>query len=216
MLLLAWVVPAHSKESKSIDPRGDFFLQRTSGDTYNCGPLVALIARKYADDEFDSINLRREIAKARDLVSSYKNKSGNADALSWWEFRDIRVYLRFMGVGTKVHKLPRGRNPAKDIQQMIAENKMLIVNVNMNDIPYGKETGKPYSTFYIPGGWGHYLAIVGYEKKNDEMYFKVHDSFSPKGKNRLYSAKQIVRAMRRFAPAYLEVKQVHKTKLAAL
>ena len=74
LLLLVWFVPAHSKESRSIDPEGDFFLQRTAGDTYNCGPLAALIARKYADNEFDPRNLRREISEARGLVRNYKKE----------------------------------------------------------------------------------------------------------------------------------------------
>lgn len=207
LLPLVWSVQIHAKESQSIDPTGEHFLQRSTGDTFNCGPLTALIARKYADNEFDPRNLNVEISQARGLVNTFMKKTNNADRMSWWNLRDIQVYLKFMGVGVERHKLARGRNPANQLKEMIEKKKLVIINVNMNDLPYGKQTGKPYSTFYLPGGWGHYLAIVGFEKRNNETYFNTHDSFSPKGKNRLYSAKQIVRAMRRFAPVYLEVKQ---------
>lgn len=207
LIILIYIGPANASGGLSIDPRGDYFLQRTTGDTYNCGPLAALIARQYADKEFNPTSIRNEVSEARDLLRSYKNKATDSDVKGWWELRDIQIYLRFMGVRTKYHKLDRGRNPINKIQQLIADKKMLIINVNMNDIPYGKSTGKPYSTFYIPGGWGHYLAIVGFEKKNDELYFEIHDSYSPKGKNRLYPAKQIIRSMRRFAPVYLAINQ---------
>lgn len=209
LLILFFSLPTvNAKVSAlSIDPEGKHFLQRSFGDTFNCGPLTALIARQYADKEFDVRIPRNEIFKARGLVNSFNKKPLDADHTKWWKLRDIQVYLKFMGIGTEKHKITQGENTTTQIQNLIEEKNLVIVNINMNDISYGRETGKPYRTFYFPGGWGHYLAIIGYEKRNNETYFEVHDTFSFRGRNRLLSAKQIVRAMKRYHTTYLKVKQ---------
>ena len=190
--------------NESNDPGGKLFLLRSAGDLVNCGPITALMARKYADKRFDVQSLPGEVSKARKLLADYRHQPSHQNESNWWSLRDIQVYLRFMGVRSQRGKLIHGRNYVT-LKQVIDQRKMAIVNVNMNDLPRGRETGKPYNTYYVPFGWGHFMAIVGYQVKDGELYFETHDSFSPQGKNRLYLAKHLERAIKRYNPYFLEV-----------
>jgi len=190
--------------NESNDPSGELFLLRKAGDLSNCGPITALMARQYADRSFDVESLSGEVIKARKLLADYRHRPFSKDNEGWWSLKDIQVYLRFMGVSSQRGDLIRGRNYI-ELKKVIDQKKVAIINVNMNDLPRGNETGKPYGTFYVPFGWGHFIAIVGYQVKNGELYFETHDSFSPQGKSRLYLAKHLERAIKRYNPYYLEV-----------
>ena len=204
-VLLCASLSAVSKES--IDPKGDVFLQRTRGDTLHCGPLAAIMARRFADKSFKPEKTLKEIKTARGLVNDFLGLAQNENFGRWWEFEDIETYLKFMGVKHKSVKLTKGRNTASQITALLDKKQMVLVNVNMNHIPRGRDANKPYSTFYLPGGWGHFLAVVGYQYKDKELYFEMHDSFSPQGKNRLYSAKHIIGSMRAFEPSFLHIQR---------
>lgn len=202
-LILAGLSVAISA-NESNDPSGELFLLRSAGDVANCGPITALMARQYADQGFDVESLSAEVMKARKLLADYRQQSFDKDNQSWWSLKDIQIYLRFMGVSSQPGNLIRGRNYI-ELKKVIDQRKVAIINVNMNDLPRGTETGKPYNTFYVPFGWGHFIAVVGYQVKDGELYFETHDSFSPQGKSRLYSAKHLERAIKRYNPYYLEV-----------
>ena len=161
------------------------------------------MARQYADREFDVNSLTAEVTKARKLLADYRQQSFK-NTQGWWSLKDIQIYLRFMGVSSQPGKLIRERNYI-ELKKVIDQRKVAIINVNMNDLPRGNETGKPYNTFYVPFGWGHFIAVVGYQVKDGELYFETHDSFSPQGKSRLYSAKHLEKAIKRYNPYYLEV-----------
>ncbi|PWQ98381.1 hypothetical protein DKT75_04440 [Leucothrix arctica] len=193
--------------SESIDPKGEFFVQRTRGDTLHCGPLAAIMARNFADTNYKPQNTFKEIKSARGLVNDFLGLDRNKDFGRWWEFADIETYLNFMGVRYKSTKLTKGRNTESQIKKLLDQQQMVLVNVNMNHIPRGKNANKPYSTFYIPGGWGHFLAVVGYEYKDEKLYFEMHDSFSPNGRNRLYEAKYIIGSMKKFEPEFLQIER---------
>jgi len=69
----------------------------------------------------------------------------------------------------------------------------------MNHLPLslGSGVGKPY--FTVPFiTWGHFLVIVGYEEVNGKMAYEVHDSYTKKGKNRLYYVDNINKAISRY------------------
>jgi hypothetical protein len=94
----------------------------------------------------------------------------------------------------------------------------MIINVNMNDLPRQNGTtniGKPYMTFPIPGGWGHFLVIVGYQYNDNKLVFQIHDSVSNKGKNRLFYAANIVHAVKRYSPEIIVINKGKSTTLAA-
>ena len=203
VVMLCTSLSVVSKES--IDPQGDVFVQRTRGDTLHCGPLAAIMARRFADKRYKPEQTMSEIKNARGLVNEFLGREKNEDFGRWWEFEDIETYLKFMGVKHKLVKMTKGRNTEIQIKELLDKKQMVLVNVNMNHIPRGRDANKPYSTFYMPGGWGHFLAVVGYQYKDNELYFEMHDSFSPQGRNRLYSAKYIIGSMRAFEPSFLHI-----------
>ena len=193
--------------SESIDPSGKLFIERTRGDILHCGPLAAIMARRFADPSFKPKKTYTEIKTARGLVNDFMGLDRDKNIGRWWEFEDIETYLKFMGISAKSVKITKGRNTENQIKKLLDTKQMVLVNVNMNHIPRGKNTNKPYSTFYIPGGWGHFLAVVGYTYKDKKLFFEMHDSFSPNGRNRLYEAKYIIVSMKRFEPKFLQVKK---------
>ncbi|RVU84019.1 hypothetical protein EOL70_14540 [Leucothrix sargassi] len=205
MVLLLISTVALSKGS--IDPEGELFVQRTRGDTLHCGPLAAIMARRFADPNFKPKKTYGEITRARGIVNEFSGLERGEDFGRWWEFEDIETYLKFTGVKYKTVEMTKGRNTEAQIKQMVDKNQLVLVNVNMNHIPRGKNANKPYSTFYIPGGWGHYLAVVGYTYQNGKLYFEMHDSFSIKGRNRLYEAKYIIGSMKAFEPRFIHIQR---------
>ena len=204
-VLLCISAAAFSKES--IDPKGELFVQRTTGDTLHCGPIAAMMARRFADDSYKPEKTMTEITRARSLVNDFMGLERDDDFGRWWEIDDIETYLKFNGVKYQSVTLTKGRNTEDQIKGLLDKKQMVVVNVNMNHIPRGRESNKPYLTFFIPGGWGHFLAVVGYKYQNEELYFEIHDSFSPHGRNRLYAAKYIVGSMKAFEPRFLQIQR---------
>ena len=192
----------------SLDPKGELFVERTRGDTLHCGPLAAIMARRFADSDYMPLDKTiQEIASVRGIVNDFLGLKRDEDFGRWWEFDDIETYLKFMGVKYEAVKITKERDTEKQIKDLLAKKQMVLVNVNMNHIPRGRSANKAYSTFYIPGCWGHFLAVVGYQYQEGELYFEMHDSFSPNGRNRLYAAKYIVGSMKAFEPKFLHIKR---------
>jgi len=77
----------------------------------------------------------------------------------------------------------------------------------MNDLPKNAEIGKFYGTTRLFGRWGHFLLVVGYKQVNGQLAYEIHDSYSNKGKNRLFYAKDINRAITRYQKKLLIVKR---------
>ena len=193
--------------NESLDPEGKIFIQRAKGDTVHCGPIAAIMARRFADPTYKPKRVFSEITNARGLVNDFMGLEKDADFSRWWKIRDIETYLKFSGVQFKSARVTKGRNAENQIIDLLDRQRLLLVNVNMNHIPKGETANKPYSTFYVPGGWGHFLAIVGYKYKKDELYLEVHDSYNASGKNRLFQAKYIVGSMNAYAANFVHIKK---------
>lgn len=179
----------------SNDPAGEMFIARSFGDFSNCGPILALMLDKYVKPETESGSLANAITVARKMVQ--KDNGGNVSN-RWWRISDIKSYLNHKKI--KYNAVDTGNlNNLKRQNRIIDEIKqggVVVINVNMNDLPLGigSGVGKPY--FTVPFiKWGHFLAITGYKEVNGRVVYEVHDSYTTKGKNRLYYANNINKAI---------------------
>lgn len=190
----------------SNDPLGKHFLQKPAGDLSNCGPISALMARQYSQSNYKVVNLAESIRDARgksrqDIEDDFFSSSSSGGR--WWKMSDIKGYFNKHRVAYKPKLV--SNNPA-EIVNALKNNQIVIINLNMNDLPRGtRSIGKPYFTFPIPGGWGHYLVIIGFDYVDGELVFEAHDSFRRTGKNRQFYAKNIMRAVKRYYPEVLLV-----------
>lgn len=195
--LLLSLVPFNLASAQSVDPFGDIYITKNPGDLSNCGPIAALMLSKFSKRGTLSEDLSANIQYAR--RSTQKNKNSNR----WWRMSDIKKY--FAQEGIKNHLL-KSQNKYT-IKNQLDKNGAVIINVNMNNLSRGETIGKPYFTFPIPGGWGHFLVIVGYKQIGGKLMYEVHDSFIKDGNNRLYNADEIQFALERYNPKMLVVQR---------
>lgn len=181
--------------AKSNDPFGDIFIPKNFGDLSNCGPIAALMVSKYTKKKLPTSTLSLNIQKARQSVQN--NKESNR----WWRLSDIKKYFHHQDIDHTSLTV----TDSESIKQQIDKNGVVIINVNMNNLSMGRKVGKPYFTFPIPGGWGHFLLIVGYKEIGNKLVFDVHDSFLKRGNNRSYYADEILSALKRYNPELLVV-----------
>lgn len=191
----------------SHDPNGDMFIQKPFGDTSNCGPLSALMLSKFVKGTKDHSNIREAIDDARMSVQQQKKENIN---YRWWSFKDIKKFLNLQQVGyseidTKNFRYAQSRS--SKIVKSIADGNVVVINIDMNDLPKNSEIGKFYGTSKLFGRWGHFLVIVGYKKVNGQLAYEIHDSYSEKGKNRLFYAKDINTAITKYNKKLLLVKK---------
>jgi len=199
-LCLFFITPSFAK---SIDPYGDIYISKSWGDLSNCGPIAALMVSKFTQGKMPKNNLRSNIRKVRQSVQR------DIESNRWWRMSDIKSYFSLKNIKYTSERADRNDlYDTSNITDHLDNNDVVIVNVNMNNLSMGRKIGKPYFTFPIPGGWGHYLVIVGYKYIDDKLVYEVHDSYSKKGKNRAYYAKDIVSAIKRYNP---EVVVAHQT-----
>jgi hypothetical protein len=183
--------------AKSNDPFGDIYIAKKFGDLSNCGPIAALMLSKYIKKELPTEGLYSNIKYARKSVQS------NVDSFRWWRMSDIKKYFSHENI-KHTSLIVRDSETIKD---ELDKNGIVVINVNMNNLSRGGDIGKPYFTFPIPGGWGHFLVIVGYKEVNNKLVFEIHDSFVKKGNNRSYFADDILYALKRYNPEILVVKK---------
>lgn len=215
---------ANNNTGVSNDPTGKLFIKQATGDTNNCGPIVALVARKFSTQDFQVQNLNKSIIAARTLITPSSNQVDDNDELDiepspfdsrWWNISDIQRYLIQHKVPSSQFRIKQGSNT---LLKALDNGNILIINVNMNDLPMGSglnAIGKPYLTFPIPGGWGHFMVITGYQYVDKKLVFQIHDSISKRGKNRLYYATNIVNAIKRYSPEVIVVNKDKSTTLVA-
>jgi hypothetical protein len=192
--LLLLSMPA---KALSNDPSGDIFIAKSFGDFSNCGPISALMLAKYINHDFSEGDLNTAIIKARKITM--KDKSANVD-YRWWNMRDIKKYLHYMSVKydeVLMHNDQPIEKRRNEIVSRLDQGSVVLINVNMNDLPQDSEVGK---------AWGHFLIIVGYKEINGRMAFEIHDSYTQSGKNRLFFADNIVNSIHSYNPEVIFVK----------
>ena len=189
--------------AKSNDPYGDMYISKDWGDISNCGPIAALMVSKFVQEKTPETSLRSNIRKVRQSVQK------DIESTRWWKMSDIKSYFSLRKIKyTSERIVKEDKFASSNITDHIDKNDVVVINVNMNDLSMGRKIGKPYFTFPIPGGWGHYLVIVGYKYIDDQLVFEVHDSFTKKGKNRAFYAKNIMSAIKGYNP---EIVVAHQT-----
>ena len=199
ILMLAGLMLASSPSSAySNDPNGDMFISRSSFDFSNCGPITALMLSKLVKPETTIDSMSDSIDSARRVVQTNDGESIN---YRWWRNGDIKNYLKREKIGHNAIDTKGLTNTKRQERIINAINKgeTVVINVNMNHLPLslGSGVGKPY--FTVPFiTWGHFLVIVGYEEVNGKMAYEVHDSYTKKGKNRLYYVDNINKAISRY------------------
>jgi len=188
----------------SNDPLGKIFISKTFGDFSNCGPISALMLAKYINADFSNDDLLTNIKKARKITAANKNIDNR-----WWRMRDIKKYLQHMSVKYDEVIMTDStsiEDRKEHIINALHQGSAVLINVNMNHLPQGSEVGKPYLTFPLLGAWGHFLVIVGYEEVDGKTVFEIHDSYTKKGKNRLFYANHIMNSINRYNREVLFVK----------
>ncbi len=183
--------------AQSIDPLGNIYITKNPGDLSNCGPIAALMLSKFSKRGALSKDLMGNIQYARRSIQ--RNPNSNR----WWSIRDIKKYFTQEGIK---HRLITSRS-RDTIKNQLDKKSAVIINVNMNNLSRGKNIGKPYFTFPFPGGWGHFLVIVGYKQMGRKLMYEVHDSYIKGGNNRLYDADEIQFALQRYNPNILVVQR---------
>lgn len=196
----------------SNDPQGEMFIQKPFGDLSNCGPLSALMLTKFAHGNKNVKNISDLIDDARMTVQKQEQKD---ISYRWWTFKDIRKFLKqqqinYSVVDTKDFRYAQSRS-LKIVKSLVAGN-VIVINIDMNDLKKDSEIGKFYSTTKLFGRWGHFLVLVGYKKVNGQLAYEIHDSYSNKGKNRLFYAKDINEAISKYNKNLLLVKKPNITQ----
>lgn len=191
----------------SNDPQGQMFIKRPFADTRNCGPLSAMMLTKFADSSVSFKNINDAIDDARVIVQKQKRKNIN---YRWWNFRDIKNYLNHNKVSYKeipTANVAFSQSRSRKIVGALAQGNAVLINIDMNHLPSDSEIGKFYGTTSLFGPWGHFLVIVGYKLVNGELAYIIHDSYSLKGKNRVFYAKNINKAIGKYNKNLLLVKK---------
>ena len=197
LFLLLSLTPFNLASAQSVDPFGDIYITKNPGDLSNCGPIAALMISKFSKRGTPSDDLSANIRYARQSTQSKPTSS------RWWRMSDIKKFLTREGIN---HRILESQNKFT-IKNHLDRNSAIVINVNMNNLSRGKNIGKPYYTFPIPGGWGHFLVIVGYKQMGNKLMYEAHDSFIKGGNNRLYDADEIQYALERYNPKMLVVQQ---------
>lgn len=188
-------IPANAYFSN--DPQGRMFIQKPFGDMNNCGPLSALMLTKFVKPHETYKNLNDEIDKARRTVQVEDEEIN----YRWWSFRDIKKFLRHNNVSYSEMDTAHFRyaqSRSSKIVKTLIQGNVVVINIDMNDLPRDSEVGKYYTTTSLFGRWGHFLVIVGYKKVNGQLAYEIHDSHSAKGKNRFFYAKHINHAITKY------------------
>jgi len=195
--LLLSLIPLNLASAQSVDPFGDIYITKEPGDLSNCGPIAALMLSKFSKRTTLSDDLSKNIQYAR--RSTQKKPTSNR----WWRMSDINKFLTQEDIS---HHFLKSQNKYT-IKNQLDKNDAVVINVNMNNLSRGKSIGKPYFTFPIPGGWGHFLVIVGYKQIGNKLVYEAHDSFIKGGNNRFYDADEIQFALERYNPQILVVQR---------
>ena len=186
----------NTANAQSNDPLARVYITKPSGDMSNCGPIAALMLSKYSRQISLSNNLKANIQRLRKSIQ--RNPTSNR----WWNNDDIKKYFSQEGIKYSSMDIKNKYT----IKNQLDKHGIAIINVNMNNLSRGKAIGKPYSTFPFPGGWGHYLVVVGYKQVGKRLLFEIHDSYIKGGNNRLYDADEIQFALKRYNPEILVVR----------
>jgi hypothetical protein len=190
----------------SNDPKGMIFIERSSLDIVNCGPVAAVMLSNYVRPNSTDKNISKAIAYARKSVQKHNGEDIN---YRWWTNGDIKRYLRNEKINFRAINTIGFNNKKKQslIISAIKKGSAVLVNVNMNHLPSAKGgIGKPYFTLpFIT--WTHFLVIVGFEDVNGRVAYQLHDSFSKKGKNRLFYADNMNKAIGRFNPEIVVIEK---------
>ncbi len=207
LMVVSFMLFSTPAKAFSNDPTGKIFIAKSFGDFSNCGPISALMLAKYINSDFRTSDLNADIIRARKITM--KDKSRDVD-YRWWNMRDIKKYLTHMSVQYDEVVMRNNLSLDKRKNEIISrlnQGNIVLINVNMNDLPYNSEVGKPYATFPLLGkAWGHFLVIIGYKEVNGQMAFEIHDSYSKNGKNRLFYANNIVNSINSYNPEVIFVK----------
>lgn len=176
-------------ESKSLNKNYDFYYDQGNTGTFsgvNCGPAVATMAAKWANENFS-----KTVVEAR---AAFKPKGGG------WETSDVLDYLNDAGANTQLTSLI---NFNKNIKNAIDKNYLVILCLDMFFVKYNGNAKQQTDKFYqsVKEGTGHYILVKGYKVVDGKLYLEVYDPSSNgakntltgqlKGQNRYYSADQI-------------------------
>jgi len=85
--LLISLVPFNLANAQSIDPYGDIYISKKSGDFSNCGPIAALMLTKFSKRNSLSSNLGQNIQYVRQ--STQRNNRSNR----WWRMNDLKKFF---------------------------------------------------------------------------------------------------------------------------
>ena len=133
----------------------------------NCAPACCVMALKFSKGFTDSVEgVRNEIKP-----------------LGIWRDANIQHYLNINSV-----KHYRWQVTSKEefLTTISDPDSIVIVNVDMHDLPRGAIINKPYRTF-LPW-WKHYLVIDGYDGRLIDVYDPYYNKLRKYQVNQMYAA----------------------------
>ena len=175
----------YNSYNTGIERDYDWYINQigSGADEYiNCGPACAVMAAKWSDRNFNET-----VLDARNSFPDVLNQ--------WWFYRHIRDYLEYNDVSI-TYSYSFNLN---DAISYLDNGRIIIANIRAGDISYGDDnsgTGRFYSY-----DEGHFIILKGYYTIDGNTYFEVYDPFtineyygdgSPKGRDRLYPANEVV------------------------
>ncbi|MBN2795381.1 MAG: hypothetical protein JXR88_08260 [Clostridia bacterium] len=151
----------------------------------NCGPSSTVMAALWQNHNFDETPV--------DARSEFRSAGG------WWYTEDIEDYF-------DRYKIRYDIDDFDDAYEWIAElssGNILLLCLDTTYLSFQDNPDDYVGRFYSYTG-GHFLILKGYKYIMNELYFEVYDSNnwgsvysdgSPKGKDRLYPADELMNAV---------------------
>ena len=167
-----------------------YFDQRDTGEysNANCGPTVAVMAAKWYNQDF--AKTPEEVRNEFDIsIIDGIHVVGDDDTKGWY-MGNILEFLISVSVDVKA----ASNLNAKKALNYLDMGNIIIVGLYMEYVKTGR---------YEYGTTGHFLIVKGYTIFDGELYFEVYDpnsgglgltyhDGSPFGKDRLYSASEVI------------------------
>ncbi len=165
----------------------------------NCGPSSTVMAALWQKEDFDQT--------AKEARGETRSEGG------WWYTDDIEAYFIDNDVSFRIDDF----DGIHEIISTLQEGNIVLLCIDTTYLDFDDSKDSYIGKFYSYKG-GHFLIVKGYQYIDDELYLEVYDSNgwdetysdgSPKGKDRLYSAKDIDKSIEEWWDNYFIINNLN-------
>ncbi|MCL2014422.1 MAG: InlB B-repeat-containing protein [Oscillospiraceae bacterium] len=207
--LKKWGLGKKQTKYVSLEKNYDYYIdQMYTGEyqEYNCGPSSAVIAAKWSDKNF-----KKTATEARASV-----KEGIPRWTFGWSFTTIHRYFSLNKIPHNLYvKLTKRRALAH-----LNRGQIFIIELNPDEyLPYNPNPEQRTGRFY--SSETHFIVVKGYRVVDRKLYFETYDVLNynrfykdgtPKGKNRYYLAKDLIKGSRKYKNGIYAVVSEKRTR----